>query len=156
MRRDAVAIRTAAWTEQRALEELQFRASVHSTRYAEVLRSHPDAIEIPTSQFNDGLVRVAQDGDVVVGFAVLLAPDGNACELDAIFVEPHRMRTGIGRLLIDDAVARAGQWGAIQIDVVANPDAVRFYEHVGFTGNDVVLTRFGRGRRMRLLLDTAT
>lgn len=146
-------IRSAAGTERSALEELQFRASVHSTRYAEVLRAHPDAIEIPSWQFEDGLVRVAQGGDVVVGFAVLLAPADGACELDAIFVEPHRMGTGIGRLLIEDAVARARRWGAPRIEVVANPDAVRFYERVGFTGNDAVSTRFGPGRRMRMIVD---
>src|SRR5690242_9947869 len=82
-------------------KELQFRASIHSTRYADVLRAHPDAIEIPLGQFEQGLVRVAEDGDGVVGVAVLLAPAGGVCELDAIFVEPDRMRTGIGRLLID-------------------------------------------------------
>jgi GNAT superfamily N-acetyltransferase len=153
VRRDAVAIRPAVATEREALEELQFRASVHSTRYAEVLRAHPDAIEIPSWQFEKGLVRVAQDGDVVVGFAVLLAPVDGACELDAIFVEPHRMGAGIGRLLIDDAVARARHWGALRIEVVANPDAVSFYERVGFAGNDAVPTRFGAGRRMRLLVN---
>jgi GNAT superfamily N-acetyltransferase len=147
---EAVFIRPAVAAERRALEELQFRASIHSTRYADVLRAHPDAIEVPSWQFEQGLVRVVEDGDVVVGFAVLLPPVGDACELDAIFVEPDRMRTGIGRLLIDDAVASARGWGANRIEVVANPDAVDFYERVGFAGNVIVATRFGPGRRMRL------
>jgi GNAT superfamily N-acetyltransferase len=149
---EAVSIRSAAAAERRALEELQFRASVHSTRYADVLRAHPDAIEIPPWQFEHGLVRVAGDGAGVVGFAVLLPPLEGACELDAIFVEPDRMRTGIGRQLIDDAVARARGWGATRIEVVANPDAVDFYERVGFIGDEIVATRFGPGRRMRVLV----
>lgn len=148
----AVLIRSGVAAERRALEALQFRASVHATRYADVLRAHPDAIEIPPWQFADGLVRVAQDGDSIVGFAVLLVPVDGDCELDAIFVEPERMRMGIGRLLIDDAVARARAWAANRIEVVANPDAVDFYERVGFAGNDEVATRFGPGRRMRLLV----
>jgi GNAT superfamily N-acetyltransferase len=151
---EAVSIRSAIAAERRALEELQFRASIHSTRYTDVLRAHPDAIEVPPRQFEQGLVRVAEDGDGVVGFAVLLSPVEGACELDAIFVEPDRMRTGIGRLLIDDAVARARCWGANRIEVVANPDAVNFYERVGFAGNEIVATRFGPGRRMRLLVDS--
>jgi GNAT superfamily N-acetyltransferase len=149
-----ISIRSAVAAERRALEELQFRASIHSTRYADVLRVHPDAIEIPSWQFEHGLVRVAEDGDVVLGFAVLLAPADGACELDAIFVEPERMRAGIGRLLIDDAVARARRWGADRLEVVANPDAVAFYGRVGFSGDETVATRFGPGRRMRLLLDS--
>jgi GNAT superfamily N-acetyltransferase len=96
---------------------------------------------------------VAEDGGGVVGFAVLLPPVEGACELDAIFVEPARMRTGIGRLLIDDAVARACRWGADRIEVVANPDAVEFYERVGFAGNEIVATRFGPGRRMCLTVE---
>jgi GNAT superfamily N-acetyltransferase len=147
-----ISIRSAVAAEQRALEELQFRASVHSTRYADVLRAHPDAIEIPPWQFEDGLVRVAHDGGSVVGFAVLLAPVDGSCELDAIFVEPDRMGTGIGRMLIDDAVERARGWSALRIEVVANPDAVDFYERLGFAGNDEVATRFGPGRRMHLLV----
>jgi GNAT superfamily N-acetyltransferase len=148
----AVSIRPGVVAERRALEDLQFRASVHATRYADVLRAHPDAIEIPPRQLEDGLVRVAEEGDRVVGFAVLLAPVDGGCELDAIFVEPDRMGEGIGRLLIDDAVTRARAWAASRIEVVANPDAVDFYERLGFAGNDVVATRFGPGRRMRLVV----
>jgi GNAT superfamily N-acetyltransferase len=151
---EGVSIRSAVAAERRALEELQFRASIHSTRYADVLRAHPDAIEIPLWQFEQGLVRAAEDGDGVVGFAVSLTPVEGACELDAIFVEPDRMRTGIGRLLVDDAVGRARRWGANRIEVVANPDAVDFYERVGFAGEETVATRFGPGRRMRLAVDS--
>ena len=145
-------IRAGAAEERQALEGLQLRASVHSTRYADDLLAHPDAIEIPPWQFEDGLVRVAEDADSVVGFAVLLAPIAGSCELDAIFVEPDRMGTGIGRLLIDDAVARARAWAASRIEVVANPDAVDFYERLGFAGSETVSTRFGPGRRMQLLV----
>jgi GNAT superfamily N-acetyltransferase len=151
---EAVSIRSAVAAERRALEELQFRASIHSTRYADDLRANPDAIEIPPWQFEQDLVRVAEDGNGVAGFAVSLPPAEGACELDAIFVEPDRMRTGVGRLLIDDAVARARGWGANRIEVVANPDAVDFYERVGFAGSEIVATRFGPGRRMRLLVDS--
>ena len=94
---------------------------------------------------------MAEDGGAV-GFAVLLPPVDGACELDAIFVEPDRMRTGIGTLLIDDAIASARRWGANRIEVVANPDAVEFYEQVGFAGTEIVATRFGPGRRMCLTL----
>src|SRR5262249_3197504 len=140
---EAVSIRSPVDAERRALEELQFRASIHSTRYADVLRANPDAIEVPPRQFEQGLVRVAEDGDGIVGFAVLLPPVDGACELDALFIELDRMRTGIGRLLIDDAVARARGLGANRIEVVADPDDVDFYERVGFVGNENVATPFG-------------
>jgi GNAT superfamily N-acetyltransferase len=131
------------------LEALQMRASVHSGRWAEQLRAHPNAIELPPEQIERGLVRVAERDRAIVGFATLLPPLDGVSELDAIFVEPVLMGTGIGRCLIGDAVAIARRAGAIAVEVVANPDAWAFYERVGFSGDDEVATRFGAGRRMR-------
>jgi GNAT superfamily N-acetyltransferase len=145
----AVSVRTAVVAERRALEELMMRASVASARYAEDLRAHPEAVSVPADQFEDGLVRVAERAGAVAGFAVLLRPAEGACELDAIFVEPELMGAGVGRALIEDAVARAQGWGATEIQVVANPDAMDFYERLGFAGGGHVATRFGPGLRMR-------
>jgi GNAT superfamily N-acetyltransferase len=142
-------IRLATASERRALEELQMRASVHSGRWAEQLRAHPDAIAVPAEQIARGLVRVAERDGAVLGFATLLPPVSGVCELEAIFVEPASMGAGIGRRLIDDVMAIAGRNGAIAVEVVANPDAWAFYERVGFSGDDAVATRFGAGRRMR-------
>ena len=147
-----VAIRTATPAERAALEALQLRASLQSGTYAEQLLGAPEVVAIDSAQFEAGLVRVAERAGRVRGFAVLLAPDGGACELDGIFVEPDAMGTGVGRALIEDAVARARRWGATRIDVVANPDAWAFYERVGFAGDEVVGTLFGPARRMSLAL----
>ena len=97
-------------------------------------------------------MRVAEDEAGVAGFAVVLRPEGGACELDGIFVEPERMRAGVGRVLIGDAVARARDWGADRIEVVANPDALAFYGRLGFAGDEEVATRFGPAVRMRMEL----
>src|SRR5690348_3395911 len=96
------------------------------------LAAHPDAIRLPVEQMTAGLVRVAEQNGAVVGFAVLLERSGDACELDGLFVEPERMRVGIGRGLIEDAKRIARERGATRIGVVANPQAVAFYEAVGF------------------------
>lgn len=88
----------------------------------------------------------------IAGFAALLPLDGGACELDALFVEPNRMRSGVGSALIDDARRVARDRGAERIDVVANPQAVAFYQPVGFTTCGRVGTRFGPAPRMTLAL----
>ena len=69
---------------------------------------------------------------MLAGFAVLLERSGNACELDGLFVEPDRMRGGVGRRLVEDATQIARERDATRIDVVANPPAVAFYDAVGF------------------------
>jgi GNAT superfamily N-acetyltransferase len=116
--------------------------------YRAQLAAHPDAIELPASQIAAGLVRVAEQDGVVAGFSVLLAADAGACELDGVFVEPRMMRTGIGRRLIEDAARIALERGATRIEVVANPQALAFYESVGFVNAGDAETRFGPAARM--------
>ena len=60
------------------------------------------------------------------------------------------MRAGIGRRLVEDATRVARERGATRIDVVANPQAVAFYEAVGFTYVGDAQTRFGPAPRMSL------
>jgi predicted N-acetyltransferase YhbS len=60
------------------------------------------------------------------------------------------MGGGVGRLLVDDVAIRAAAAGAAYVDVVANPNALGFYERVGFEATGDASTRFGRGIRMSL------
>jgi N-acetylglutamate synthase-like GNAT family acetyltransferase len=150
MEPDSTTIRPARGAELDALELLQRRSSVHEPMYRAQLGAHPHAIELPVEQITGGLVRVAEQNGAVVGFAVLLERSGDACELDGLFVEPDRMRAGVGRRLVEDAKRIARERGATRIDVVANPQAGAFYEAVGFTRVGEALTRFGPAPRMSL------
>jgi ribosomal protein S18 acetylase RimI-like enzyme len=143
-------IRAARTEEREALEALQLRSSVHQPLYREQLEAHPDAIELPAEQIAAGHVRVAERDGELLGFLVLLERDGDGCELDGLFVEPERMRGGVGRRLVDEAARMARERGAARIDVVANPQAVAFYEAVGFTTVGEAPTRFGPAPRMSL------
>lgn len=118
--------------------------------YRDQLAAHPDAIELPAEHITAGHVRVAEQEGVIVGFAVLLAASADACELDGLFVEPDRMRAGVGRLLVEDAKRIARERGATRIEVVANPQAIAFYEAVGFKATGQAPTRFGPAPRMSL------
>jgi GNAT superfamily N-acetyltransferase len=146
----AITIRGATAAERGDLEALQRRSSVHQPMYRAQLEAHPDAIELPDEHIAAGHVRVAEQDGVVVGFAVLLERDGAGCELDGLFVEPERMGAGVGRGLVQDTVRMAGERGATQIDVVANPQALAFYEAVGFVRTGEAQTRFGPAPRMSL------
>ena len=148
MSTDRMSIRFAEPAEREALEDLQRRSSMHHPMYRVQLAAHPDAVELPAEQLVAGLVRVAERDGVVVGFAVLLEAVGGTCELDGLFVEPGRMRTGVGRLLVEDATRIARERGAASIEVVANPQAVAFYEAVGFVPVGEAETRFGPAPRM--------
>ena len=148
--RDSVTIRGARVSEREALEALQRRSSMHQPMYRAQLAAHPDANELPAAQIVAGCVRVAEQDGMVAGFAVLLERTGDACELDGLFVEPERMRGGVGRRLVEDATQIARESGATRIDVIANPQAMAFYDAVEFRPAGEAQTRFGPAQRMSL------
>jgi lactoylglutathione lyase len=144
-------IRDALPDDAVALEALQRRSSDVWEEYRAQLAAHPDAIEPPHRAIAEGRVRVAVDASQRrLGFSVVLPVENGRCELDDLFVEPDSMGLGIGRLLVDDVARRAAAAGAHEIDVIANPNALGFYERVGFRVTGDASTRFGPGIRMSL------
>ena len=121
--------------------------------YRAQLAANPDAIEPPHRAIADGRVRVAADASGrLLGFSVVLPIRDGRCELDDLFVEPEWMRRGVGRLLVADLTARAATLGASHVDVIANPNALAFYERLGFETTGQASTRFGEAPRMSLEL----
>jgi predicted N-acetyltransferase YhbS len=75
---------------------------------------------------------------------------GDGLELDDLFVDPDRMRQGIARALVADALDAARRDGASGIGVVANGHALAFYRAVGFVESGTEQTLFGPAVRMWL------
>jgi ribosomal protein S18 acetylase RimI-like enzyme len=137
--------------DESALEALQRRSSDVWEEYLAPLAANPDAIEPQRQAIAAGRVRVAVDATGRrLGSSVVLAPEGDRCEPDDLFVEPETMGRGIGRLLVDDVAARARAAGVRYIDVIANPNALGFYERPGFEIAGQASTRFGPAPRMTL------
>lgn len=141
-----LSIRLASPKDQQQLEAIQRRASLALGEYNEQLEAHPDAIELPIEQIEDGAVIAAELGDRLAGFAVVIIAEDHA-ELDGLFVEPDLWRQGIGAALVDVAVHEARRQGLAMM-VVANPSAREFYEKCGFTVEGTAETRFGPALRM--------
>lgn len=147
------AIRDARPEEAPALAALQRRSADVWDEYRAQLAANPDAIEPPHRAIADGRVRVAADASGrLLGFSVVLPIRDGRCELDDLFVEPEWMRRGVGRLLVADLTARAATLGASHVDVIANPNALAFYERLGFETTGQASTRFGEAPRMSLEL----
>ena len=148
---EAPALRDAREDELAELEALQWRASLIWDEYRADLEANPDAIAIPLEQIQAGRIRVATDeDDRPIGFSAVCQHDSDAVELDGLFVEPSRMRRGIGARLVADVAGRAARAGVARVEVVANPAAVAFYARQGFRQTDVSQTRFGPAPRMVL------
>jgi GNAT superfamily N-acetyltransferase len=144
-----VVIRSALQAERSSLEALQWRASLANSGDRDALLENPDAIALPIEQIDTGCVFVAERDGVVAGFAAVLPrPDGGA-ELDALFVEPHLWKQGIGRRLVDHIAEVARVRAASFLHVIGNPHAEGFYVSCGFRSTGTIDTRFGIGLTMR-------
>lgn len=142
-------IRPARPDEQTALESLQRRASLNNPGDRDALLANPDAIALPIEQILDGCVFVAEVDGLVAGFAAVVSRAEGGAELDALFVEPHLWKRGIGRRLVDHVADVARARTASFLHVVGNPHAEGFYTSCGFRVTGTVETRFGVGLAMR-------
>ena len=153
MSRPTAVIRDARPADLPALRSVFERASLSNAGDRAALAAHPEALEFSWPTEPSARCRVAVDvpDAGVVGFATTTAADG-AVELVDLFVDPDRMRRGIARSLVDDAVAWARAGGAHRIGVDGNPHARGFYEAVSFVVEGHVSTEFGPGLRLALIL----
>ena len=145
-------IRPAVMSERQALEALQRRASLNNPGDRDALLANPDAIELPPDQIAAGHVFIAQRDSAIVGFSAVVPRDGPDMDLDALFVEPHLWRRGIGRLLVEHSIVFARAQGSAALHVVGNPHAEEFYRACGFEMLGTVRTRFGVGLSFRRVL----
>jgi len=147
-----VRIRPAVAAEHSALEAVQRRASLNNPGDREAILANPDAIDLPPEQIAAGHVFVAEDDGGIAGFAALVPRGDLEMDLDALFVEPHRWRQGVGRLLIEYCVEFMRRQGMTALHVIGNPHAEKFYRACGFEMAGTVATRFGDGLLFRKAL----
>jgi GNAT superfamily N-acetyltransferase len=140
-----ILIRPAVVSERRALEALQWRASLNNPGDRDALLANPDAIALPLHQIATGHVFVAERDGAIVGFSAVLPREDRETDLDALFVEPHLWGQGIGRLLVEYCVVFARAQRSAALQVVGNPHAEGFYRACGFEMLGTVETRFGVG-----------
>ncbi len=134
---ETLRIRDACPADEPVVRSLWRRSSLSNERDRELLAAHPEVFDVSPELLLAG-ARVAER-DAIVGFSRIRRA-GEAVELDALFVEPDAMRTGVGRALVDDVAAAARAAGATTIDVTANEHARPFYERVGFVAVGMVDT----------------
>ena len=142
-------IRLALPSEKAELELLQTRASLGNEGDRDALLAHPDAISIPAEQISRGRVFVAELNGVIAGFAAVEPREDGQGELDALFVDPHLQRRGIGRVLIEYCAEFSHKQGSAALHVVGNPHAKKFYEECGFESIGTTETQFGVGLLMK-------
>lgn len=74
------------------------------------------------------VVKVAEENGEVIGFAALNLEDA---EIDHFWIEPNRMRDGVGRALFTAIEAAMAANRVIRATIVSDPNAEGFYLRMG-------------------------
>lgn len=142
-------IRSADASDFDVISDVYRRASLSNAGDRDALSANPEVLVFEIGSILEGRTRVAVDDGRVVGFATT-TPNGDVAELDDLFVDPDRMRRGVARALVLDAVSLVRSGGSSRIEVTANSHALDFYNAVGFVADHAVPTQFAPGTRMHL------
>lgn len=126
-------IRPATPDEASLISELSMRSKAYWGYTHDFMRACEDELSHSEHNIQDPNrhYAVAEHGEKPAGFYTLEDIYKPTIHLLALFIEPEAMGQGIGRLLFDDAYAKAKKLGARIIEVQSDPYAETFYQKMG-------------------------
>lgn len=87
------------------------------------------SVEILENRLKNGECWIAEEDGVIVGFCAFLPEEE---ELKSLYVHPDYQGLGIGKKLVESCLKRVGELGFKTINLEASPNAILFYEKIGF------------------------
>ncbi|MEM7426426.1 MAG: GNAT family N-acetyltransferase [Pseudomonadota bacterium] len=123
-------IRTARTDELAELSALCLRSKAWWGYDDEFMEACREELSLTPGDLESTAVAVLADGTQVAGVAQVDV-DGEWAELDKLFIDPSAIGTGAGRTLWEWSVETARDSGAVKLEIVADPGAASFYEHMG-------------------------
>ena len=126
-------IREARPDEARLLSELALLSKAHWGYSQDFLESCRTELTIDPQRIGSDSYQyvAAVEGDVVIGFYALKRFSDDEYELEALFVAPGHICTGIGCALITHAKRMLSQRGAARLTIQGDPNASQFYVAAG-------------------------
>jgi GNAT superfamily N-acetyltransferase len=125
-----VHFRPAAPADLHDLTELCLRSKASWGYDAEFMASCRDELTVTSVDLDRSAITVAEDDGHIVGMAQLEC-NGDWAELGKLFVDPAAQGEGIGRALLEWAMAEAAYHGAGELCVTSDPQAAPFYLALG-------------------------
>jgi N-acetylglutamate synthase-like GNAT family acetyltransferase len=128
----ATRIRAARPNEAGLLSDLCCRAKAAWGYDAAFMALVRDSLRVSPEAIAAGDVWVAEHDGVPAGVMALGAADeADTVQLTLLFIEPSRMRRGVGRALLGHATMEAARRGARKLVILSDPNAGSFYERMG-------------------------
>lgn len=125
-------IRKAELSEAMALSDLALKSKAFWGYSKEDLQSWVDDLTVTSEMILHCQVFSFVVDDKPVGFYILNPPINNNSELEMLFVLPEFIGKGIGGELLEHAFHQAKIWNVDSVTLLADPNAVPFYESKGF------------------------
>jgi GNAT superfamily N-acetyltransferase len=102
--------------------------------------THPS---VGFTEFVAQLMYVVEVGDIIVGCGAINLANG---QIDAIFVDPARKNSGIGRRImqfLEELALESGMQGPLRLEATLN--AAPFYRKMGYVGDELSQYHSPRG-----------
>jgi len=126
----SASLRPAKEEDADRLSEIARTAKAHWGYAPEWLELWRPSLTFDAETIARDWMRVAEIDGEAVGVVALSGESGRV-EIEHLWIDPPAMGLGIGRHLVDAALAEARSRGASRVEVVADPNAESFYRHLG-------------------------
>jgi GNAT superfamily N-acetyltransferase len=143
-------VRPARAGEGAALSDLMLRSKAYWGYDDAFMAACREVLVVPEAMIAAGEVLVAEHDGAIVG-AAAVTDEPPEVELDMCFVDPGAIGTGVGRVLVDAAMAKARALGATAMRVQSDPNAAAFYARLGAGPIGDTASEIDPGRRLPVL-----
>lgn len=147
-------LRTPHPNEASALSDLCLRSKAVWGYDEAFLRDCRDELAVTGESMRASHIQVAEIDGALAAVAQLTV-NSDTADLDKLFVDPNRLRSGAGRALFAWATAIARQSGAKTLLIASDPGAADFYRRMGAVDGGLVPSGSVQGRfipRLKLML----
>ncbi len=126
-------LRSASPAEAELLSQLAMRSKAHWGYSPEFMESCREELRVTSDRISSPryYYTVAEILGKIVGFCALERLSADEFELEALFVNPDHIGTGVGRKLMSHAKTLARALGGSSISIGADPNAEQFYRTAG-------------------------
>jgi GNAT superfamily N-acetyltransferase len=123
-------MRQALPKEGERLKEIGIESKAHWGYDEEFMSRFARVISMSSEYVRKHDVWVLETAGDIAGFYGLIHRE-DLCELDHLWLLPRFIGSGLGRLMFEHAVRRAGEIGATRLELEAEPNALGFYRRMG-------------------------
>lgn len=148
---DDIDIRRATAADAPRLTDLAMRSKAHWGYDAAFLAACREELTVSPRDLELDTVFVAERGTRALGYYALTLPSDGACELEALFVDPRAIGTGVGTRLFGHATRQARALGAARMIIESDPNAAGFYRAMGASPSGQRPSGSIPGRRLPVL-----